>query len=284
MDKTATATERIEFAYEIASRAGNALVIAYSGGKDSDVLLDLAVKSEVPFVAQHNLTTADAPPTVYHIRDVFERLRARGITADIKKPDMSMWGLIMKKGMPPTRRVRYCCEYLKERRFDGQHIVSGVRRAESVKRAGRGLHEILHKQKEKRIVYFDENDDSRKMTEICHMKHRIMTNPVIDWTDADIWDYVRENKIKMNPLYEMGLSRVGCVGCPMASRARLREFYLFPKYRKMYIAAFNRMLAERARRGLKNTTWKDGAEVFNWWVYEDYNPDQMTMFDDEEFA
>jgi phosphoadenosine phosphosulfate reductase len=181
---------RITQAYEIAEQAGNTLVIAYSGGKDSDVLLDLAIKSEVSFVAQHNHTTMDAPETVYHIRAVFERLKAQGITAKINYPPdietadgktvrASIWNLIPKKRMPPTRIVRYCCGFFKERQFDGQHIVTGVRWAESAKRKMRGLHETLNKDKQKRVIYLDENDEEHKMTEICQLHARIITNQLL---------------------------------------------------------------------------------------------------------
>jgi phosphoadenosine phosphosulfate reductase len=91
---------------------GKTLIVAYSGGKDSDVLLHLAIKSGVPFEVQHNHTTADAPQTVYHIREVFERLTLQGIPNKInyppeitdingKKVRASMWNLIQKKLMPP---------------------------------------------------------------------------------------------------------------------------------------------------------------------------------------
>ena len=89
------------------------LVITYSGGKDSDVLLHLARASGIPFEVLHSLTTADAPETVRHVYDTFYRL-------DVDKhvqPDgsrMTMWKLIQKKLMPPTRLMRYCCAVLKE--------------------------------------------------------------------------------------------------------------------------------------------------------------------------
>jgi phosphoadenosine phosphosulfate reductase len=281
-EKVNRAITRIEQAYQIAQQFGKTLVIAYSGGKDSDVLLDLALKSEVPCEIQHNHTTADAPETVRHIRERFAEVEAHGTITRVNSPEMSMWQLIPKKLMPPTRRVRYCCEYLKERKFEGQQLVTGVRRAESNKRASRGLHETLERQADKRVIYVDENDDARKLTEICHMRNRIVTNPIIDWEDRDVWQYLRENNIKTNPLYNMGLSRVGCVGCPMASKARNLEFRLFPKYRNMYIAAFERMLAERERRGLKTTEmWRDGESVFKWWIEDKTDPNQLT-FDYQE--
>lgn len=54
------------------------LLLTYSGGKDSDVMLDLAIKSEIPFEVMNSHTTVDAPETVYHIREVFKRLRGGG--------------------------------------------------------------------------------------------------------------------------------------------------------------------------------------------------------------
>jgi len=102
---------RIVQAYEMAEQVGNTLILAYSGGKDSDVLIDLAIKSGVPFVVQHNHTTVESPETVYHIRDVSKRLESQGIltkinyppeivTADGKMTRATMWNLIPKKLMP----------------------------------------------------------------------------------------------------------------------------------------------------------------------------------------
>lgn len=63
-----------------------ALIIAYSGGKDSDVLLDLALKADIPFEVVHGLTTVDAPETMRHINKVFKSLHKRGIKTEIKIP------------------------------------------------------------------------------------------------------------------------------------------------------------------------------------------------------
>jgi phosphoadenosine phosphosulfate reductase len=261
------AVGRIRIAHEMAAGRGNVLVVAYSGGKDSDVLLGLAKRSGVPFAVEHNLTTADAPQTVYHIREVFARLAADGISCLINRPRISMWDLIPKKKIPPMRRHRYCCAELKERRLAGQHLLFGVRWDESASRADRGLHENLHKDKEKRVVYTDENDDDRKLTEICQTKNRIVTNPIIDWSEDDVWRYATERKLCMNPLYAMGFHRVGCVGCPMAlTRMRMKEFALFPKYKDMYMRAFARMLDARKETGAETSTWKTPKDVFDWWV------------------
>jgi phosphoadenosine phosphosulfate reductase len=277
-EKLQKAILRIQSAAEMAEAMGNNLILAYSGGKDSDVLLDIAIKSGVKFDVQHNHTTADAPQTVYHIREVFARLESQGITTKINYPKISMWDLIVHKGMPPTRLMRYCCSYLKERVFEGQHIMTGIRWHESTPRKGRGLHETLNKDKEKRIVYYDENDDQHKLTDVCYKHHRVATNPIIDWSDEEIWDYIKDYEIPMNPLYSQGYKRVGCIGCPMAGKGVIKEFRDFPKYKQMYIRAFDRMI-EKRRKAEKyvDEYWVDGESVFKWWVNPKYNPNQITF-------
>lgn len=125
------------------------LMITYSGGKDSDVLLRLAENSGIPFEVLHSLTTADAPETVYHVRKTFRKLDEKGIPTKIDchvQPNgkrITMWNLIPKKLMPPTRQVRYCCSILKEGGGKGRFIATGVRWAESPKRQNvRGLIEV----------------------------------------------------------------------------------------------------------------------------------------------
>lgn len=109
-DLEQTAIERLKTASSFSLKLYKVpLLIAYSGGKDSDVLLRLAVKSGIPFEVLHNHTTADAPETVFHIRDTFRRLEEKGIRCDVDKhihPDgtrTTMWNLIPRKLFPPTR-------------------------------------------------------------------------------------------------------------------------------------------------------------------------------------
>jgi len=124
---------------------GKPLIVTYSGGKDSDVLLNLAENclGVGDFEVLNSHTTVDAPETVYHIREVFKRLEEKGIRTTIdyhKRPDgtnMTMWNLIPQKHMPPTRIVRYCCQELKETGTPNRLCALGVRAAESSKRQGR---------------------------------------------------------------------------------------------------------------------------------------------------
>ena len=264
------------------------LVCAYSGGKDSDVMLELFKRSGVPFEVHNSHTTADAPQTVYHIRDVFRDLELQGIKCNIDYHVQSdgsritMWNLIPIKLMPPTRLVRYCCSVLKESGCANRMIATGVRWDESTKRKDREAFEVIRHTKKEKIRVSDEkmlltdNDDTRKLFEQCQLKGKTVVNPIIDWTDLDIWQFINQENLDVNILYQCGYDRVGCIGCPMASKARWGEFSDFPKYKNMYIGAFDRMLAARKARGLE-TEWKSGEAVFDWWM-EDKNIDgQYTM-------
>ncbi len=79
MDKEQKAIERIKLASQLSlQKYGKPLICTYSGGKDSDVLLELFKRSGVPFEAHNSHTTVDAPETVYHIRKVFHDLENEG--------------------------------------------------------------------------------------------------------------------------------------------------------------------------------------------------------------
>lgn len=84
--------------------------VGYSGGKDSDVLVNLFIKSGVKFMVFHNHTTLDAPETVYYIRKKFKQWESMGIPCKIYYPEQSFWSLCLKKKMLPLRIVRFCRE------------------------------------------------------------------------------------------------------------------------------------------------------------------------------
>lgn len=286
-DLEQTAIERLRFAADMSLRAyRKPLVITYSGGKDSDVLLRLAGAAGIQYEVLHSLTTADAPETVRHVLDTFRRLELTGVKCDIDahaKPDgtrTTMWNLIPRKLMPPTRLARYCCAELKETSGRGRWIATGTRWAESAKRKQRGVMETIHRDKAKRLILMDDNDESRLLMENCQMKGARTVNPIIDWKDADVWDYCAAEKNCMNPLYACGWKRVGCIGCPMAGKHRYAQFKRYPKIKAAYIRAFDRMLAERKKRGLPSD-WQTGVDVMHWWMEDGVLPGQM-FFDGME--
>lgn len=109
-------------------------------------------------------------------------------------------------------------------------------------------------------------------------------NPIIDWSDCEIWDYINVEKLPCNPLYCGGLKRVGCIGCTMATpKIRKKQFLMYPKYEQMYIRAFDKMLEARREKGLDNSSaWANittGEEMFHWWMEDDNISGQLSMDD-----
>ena len=288
-DLEQTAIERLKAASDMSLRLfEKPLVITYSGGKDSDVLLHLAMASGIPFEVLHSLTTADAPETVHHVYDTFRRLEGKGIKCDVDKhvqPDgsrMTMWNLIPRKLIAPTRLVRYCCAELKEGGGKGRFIATGVRWAESTaRRKNRGGWEVLHSNRQKSLILANDNEEDRRLFETCQMKGKRVVNPIIDWQDDDVLDYAAVEKIPMNPLYCEGFHRVGCVGCPMAARTRAMEFARYPRIKAAYIRAFDQMLEERRTRSLPSQ-WQSGVDVFHWWMEDGVLPGQEVLNGFEE--
>ena len=260
------------------------LVVTTSGGKDSTVCTALAERAGIPFEVMHNHTTADAPETVYFVRDELYRLELKGVKSDVSYPiykgvRTSMWQIIPQKLMPPTLLVRYCCAILKERGGAGRFITTGVRWEESPsRRENRGIYEAGRK-----VVLNNDNDDRRRLFENCRLQAKRVCNPIIEWTDADVWDYIGSEHLTLNPLYQCGFSRVGCIGCPMAgTKGRQKEFARYPKYQHNYILAFDRMLKERELRGKMQGSWNigtTGEDVFHWWMEDGVLPGQLNTED-----
>lgn len=285
MDKLDAAVKRLQTASEMSLYLyQRPLLLTYSGGKDSDACIEVAKIAGIPFDVVHSHTTADAPETVRHVRAKFRALELEGIHCEIAYPvykgqRTSMWDLIPQKLMPPTRLVRYCCEILKETSGRDRWIITGVRWAESSRRkTSRGIYEAIGEHRP-HVVLNNDNDDLRRVTETCASKNKRTVNPIIDWTDSDVWDLLRDRKVACNPLYcEFG--RVGCVGCPMAGKSgREREFLPWPRYKRLYLAAFGWMLKERTAREKQTYGWQDAMDVYRWWMEYDVLPGQVDILE-----
>jgi phosphoadenosine phosphosulfate reductase len=268
--------------------------VCYSGGKDSDVIRILAELSGVKYELHHNLTSVDAPETVYYIKSI------PGVSIDIPHDKngnrVSMWSLIEEKKIPPTRLMRYCCSELKEIGGKNRLKVTGVRAAESTARAkNSGVVKIIGKpitvQKQAETLQADigltpkggiimnmDNSPSRRLVEHCYRTTSTMVNPIVDWSDTDVWTFLHHYGCSGNPLYQCGENRIGCIGCPISGQKNMiRDFEKYPKYKKLYIHAFDRMLMKNKNH--VQYTWESGQDVYDWWTGTDSN--QMSLFEEE---
>lgn len=270
------------------------LLICNSGGKDSLVLLELAKRAGIPFEVQHSHTTADAPETVRYVRQQMRDLELAGIKCHINMPTYkgertSMWKLIESKGLP-TRWRRYCCTVLKETNGANRAIATGVRADESSQRASRGEFEARGKTKadsyrvnaEDAAELFEddvrrspiEHDD--KFISACKVRGSTIVNPIIHWTNADVWKFIRCENLAYNPCYDMGFNRVGCVGCPMAgASSRSKEFAIWPKYQDAYMWALQRYLDAHPKQDAKG----DLMSWWHWWMEDGVINGQIDLFD-----
>ena len=243
--------------------------LAFSGGKDSVTIKALADMAGVKYVAHYQVTSIDPPELVQFVK-TFDDV-SMDIPRDKDGKAYTMWRLIVEKRIPPTRVARYCCLYLKEHGGTGRFKVTGVRHAESTKRKNRGGVESSTSLRGRYVVYDPDTDPVSVKQAIEGKKVRIL-NPIIDWSTEDVWQFIREHGVRYCSLYDEGFTRLGCVGCPMATKPiRLHEFERWPKMRAAYIRAFDKMIADRIADNFP-TDWKDGEDVMAWWVhYNDWD-------------
>jgi phosphoadenosine phosphosulfate reductase len=201
--------------------------LAFSGGKDSCVIKALADMAKVNYKAYYSMTTIDPPPLV---RFVIEKHKDVIIT----RPKTPFLIKMMEKNFYPTRKSRWCCDYLKESNetiTQGEILITGIRWAESRSRG------------------------KRKMVESCYKRKKTILNPIIDWSDNDVWNFIKQYNIPYCDLYDKGYKRLGCLFCPMTSiKNREKEIKDFPEMAKAFQYVFKKM-AEK--RGTNNDLWKE---------------------------
>lgn len=258
--------------------------LAFSGGKDSQCIYHLCEMARVKFDAHYRVTSVDPPELVKFIKDQYPDV-AREVPRDKEGKPITMWSLISHNKMPPTRVARYCCQKLKESGGDGRVTMTGVRWAESANRKkNQGLVTIVGKTKTTQkqlkdhgvnftqterggvVLNFDD-DSARRGVEMCYRTRKTLINPIIDWTDSDVWEFLNDVvKVPHCCLYDEGFKRIGCIGCPMArGEKQTEELNRWPAYRRAYIRAFEKMLAKRLEER-DETDWKNGEEVMAWWT------------------
>lgn len=215
-----TYEKKIDFAIKLLRNIpqDGPIELCYSGGKDSDVILELAKMAGIPFEAIYKQTSIDPPGTTAHAKE-------NGVT--IVRPKKTFLQLVEKKGLA-SRFRRYCCEVLKEYKIYDRNV-QGIRRSESPARARR-----------------------YKEPEFCRLYpkgEKVRTYlPILEWTNEDVARFIDERGIKCAPVYydEDGKfhveRRLGCIGCPLQQDQGLRDFVQYPKLLRNYIRAYQKFL------------------------------------------
>jgi len=237
--------------------------VAFSGGKDSQCIYHLCKQAGVKFDAHYNVTSVDPPELVRFIREQYPDV-SRDIPHDKNGKPMTMWSLIVQRGVPPTWTARYCCKELKESEGKGRLTVTGVRWAESVRRAKKqGVVKEFDG-----LTLNDDNSETRRHVEQCYRTRKTLINPIVDWSTEDVWEYLNDVvKVPHCSLYDDGFSRLGCIGCPMGGHRKQREnFARWPAYRDNYMRAFARMVESLPLERRRNFT--SAQAVMDWWLQE----------------
>jgi phosphoadenosine phosphosulfate reductase len=203
---------------------------ADSGGKDSCAVRQLLIDSGCRYDGHHNLTTAD-PPEVVHF------IRKQHLEVTVHRPELTMWQLIRKKGMPPRRNRRYCCMTQKEGGGAGRFVVTGIRWDESEARSHRRPMEACYRDNKKRFLHV-----------------------IIDWPTHVIWEYIRAKAIPYCCLYDEGFSRVGCVLCPCVEN-------VYPYFERWPSICRAWERAIKATWKPKVDGWKTPEEYWQWWLH-----------------
>lgn len=247
--KVKIAIERIQ---SFKDRYKEKTYLAFSGGKDSITIYDLAKKAGIPLEPHYHFTTVDPPELTRFIRDNYPEVPwdrpTRVMTHRGGEPVTvkSMFQLIVWMGFPPSRRLRYCCRYLKEYGGKGRTVIDGVRWAESTRRSKRMMYERCSKDKDTMYLH-----------------------PIIDWSDEDVWNYIHQNNLKYCCLYDEGFTRIGCIMCPIAGKkSMIAQAKRWPKYYKAYINTFRRMLESKS--STHKLQWKSAEDVMNWFITGDF--------------
>lgn len=235
--------DKVQFAIELlqAWEPKEGYYLAFSGGKDSVAIYDLAVKAGVKFDAHYCVSPID-PPQIYkfikeYYPDVIWDYHAKGF-----------WKTVAKKGLP-MRNKRWCCRIIKEAGGAGRIVVVGNRRAESSTRSKQCYVESARADKTKTLI-----------------------RPILNFDNFDIWQYIKTNDLPYCHLYDEGFERLGCVLCPF-TKATTREDIYFPKIVKLWRRACDGIVERVRESGYKNRKgqpvkhrFETGEELYQWWV------------------
>ena len=227
--------------------------VGFSGGKDSQAVLELVKMAGVKYRAVYNVTTNDPADNVRFIKQHYPDV-------EFSIPEKSYFQLIEQKGVP-TMLNRWCCALFKETAGVGYVVLTGVRKEESRKRAAY-----------EEVVKWGRTKDKNELVDLGKMeanefrcvggKDKFMVYPILEWTEKDVWDFIDLRGLPVNPCYKIH-KRVGCVFCPFARPKDIREYCkTHPQLKAAFIHAIERYI-ERKKDRHKLPSAED---YYDWWL------------------
>jgi phosphoadenosine phosphosulfate reductase len=220
----------------------------FSGGKDSCVIKELARMAGVNVVWNYNVTTIDPPELTRFIKQHH---------ADViwGVPKDNFFKMADKRGFP-TRRVRWCCEEFKENTNPSDSVlIIGVRAAESQRRR-------------------------KSWKEISISARGTYVLPILNWSNEQVWQFIRRLELPYCSLYDEGFKRLGCVGCPMAgTKGQKKEFSRWPhmerRWKQLFYDQWEKRSGKLDSKGnvyFGDRYFENWEMMWNWWLNDEPLP------------
>ncbi|MHC1637423.1 MAG: phosphoadenosine phosphosulfate reductase domain-containing protein [Candidatus Nezhaarchaeales archaeon] len=201
--------EAIEFIQNMCINSDKPILVSFSGGKDSLVVLLLVKKALAKlnreFFVLFSNTGIEYPETEAYVNRILEQLGLQSKTIKVKA-FTNFFDAIELFG-PPARDFRWCCKTCKLapaayaiKKLGGECITFiGSRGVESIKRKRQGA-----------------------IWKSIWVKGQTGASPIYNWSTLDVWLYLLKEGVELNPLYHKGLERIGCWVCPSMDLAEMR--------------------------------------------------------------
>lgn len=227
--------------------------VGFSGGKDSQALLQLVKMAGVRYKAYYSVTTNDPPENVYFIRRNYPEVT-------FLHPRQNFFKLVEKKGLPLMNR-RFCCSELKEGAGAGNVVLAGIRADESAKRAAYAEAEVKSRRKEHADRHGITLGQIEQNEHRCIKgKDKLMLYPLLRWSEADVWQFLHEQGLPTNPCYKQG-GRVGCMFCPFSGKKQI-EYYeaQYQKFTELLMQSMHIYWERRDKHELESP-----EQYYEWW-------------------